>query len=103
MDSIVNRLTEIEETAEAIVRNAEKEKERLDQEYDKKRYDFDTQLEAETQARIGRIRSELERQISGILGDQSDENNTQIRSLQADYEKRHTEYAQEILRRITEV
>ena len=41
MDSIVNRLTEIEDAASAIVRHAEEQKEVLDQEYDKKRKAFD--------------------------------------------------------------
>lgn len=45
MDSIVNRLTEIEDAASAIVRHAEEEKEILDQEYDKKRKAFDDELE----------------------------------------------------------
>ena len=63
MDSIVNRLTEIEDAASAIVRHAEEQKEVLDQEYDE----------------------------------------TLIRTLQEEYEEKHTEYAQEILRHITEV
>ena len=48
MDSIVNRLTEIEDAASAIVRHAEEEKEILDQEYDKKRKAFDDELEKKT-------------------------------------------------------
>ena len=81
MDSIVNRLTEIEDAASAIVRHAEEQKEVLDQEYDKKRKAFDEELEEKTQARLNAIREDLEKE----------------------YEEKHTEYAQEILRHITEV
>ena len=49
MDSIINKLTEIESTASAIVQHAEAEKSALDEKFDKKRMDFDKELEADTQ------------------------------------------------------
>ena len=56
MDSIVNRLTEIEDAASAIVQYAEDQKEELNKEYDEKRKKFDAELEEKTQARIRSIR-----------------------------------------------
>ena len=41
MDSIVNKLTEIEDAASAIVAHAETQKEILDREYEEKRKAFD--------------------------------------------------------------
>ena len=67
MDSIVNKLTEIEKTASAIVEHAEAQKEVLDKEYDEKRRAFDTQLEAKTQTQIDKIRSELEKNTNRLL------------------------------------
>ena len=58
MDAILDKLTEIENAASAIVRHAEEQKDVLGQEFDEKR---------------------------------------------KEYEEKHTEYAHEILRRITEV
>ena len=103
MDSIVNRLTEIEDAASAIVRHAEEQKEVLDQEYDKKRREFDDELEEKTQARLNTIREDLEKKTSALLDSQSGCSETLIQALQDEYEEKHTEYAQEILRRITEV
>lgn len=103
MDSIVNRLTEIEDAASAIVQHAEKQKEVLDQEYENRRKEFDRELEAKTQARLNAIREDLEAKTSAILDSQSGSSETLIRTLQQEYEERHTEYAREILRRITEV
>ena len=40
MDSIINKLTEIESAASAIVQHAEAEKSALDEKFDKKRMDF---------------------------------------------------------------
>ena len=103
MDSIVNRLTEIEDAASAIVRHAEEQKEVLDQEYDKKRREFDDKLEQKTQARLNTIREALEKKTSALLDSQSGCSETLIQALQDEYEEKHTEYAQEILRHITEV
>lgn len=103
MESIVNKLTEIEAAASAIVTHAEAQKEALDKEYDEKRRAFDTELESKTQARLCAIREELEKNTSGILESQSGASEDTIRALEAEYAQKHTEYAHEILRRITEV
>ena len=103
MESIVNKLTEIEDAASAIVTHAEAQKEALDKEYEQKRRNFDTELEEQTQARLSSIRRELEKNTSGILESQSGASEDMIRALEKEYEEKHTEYAHEILRRITEV
>lgn len=66
MDSIVNKLTEIEDSASAIVQHAEDQKEALDKEYEEKRKAFDAELEEKTQARIRSIREELEQNTSAF-------------------------------------
>ena len=103
MESIVNKLTEIEDAASAIVAPAEGQKEGLGKEYGQKRRNFDTELEEQTQARLSSIRRELEKNTSGILESQSGASEDMIRALEKEYEEKHTEYAHEILRRITEV
>ena len=103
MDSIVNKLTEIEDAASAIVAHAETQKEILDREYEAKSKAFDADLEKQTQARINAIRDDLEKSTSGILDSQNGASTETIRELQKEYEERHAEYAREILKRITEV
>lgn len=103
MDSIVNRLTEIEDAAAAIVQHAEDQKEALDKEYDEKQRAFDAELEEKTQARIRSIRDRLEQSTSELLDSHSGQSSAAIEALQKEYDERHTEYAREILRRITEV
>ena len=80
MDSIINKLTEIEFAASAIVQHAEAEKSALDEKFDK--------LESET---------------SRILSGQSQESQDELDALQKEYNEKHSDYAHEILRRITEV
>ena len=92
MDSILNKLTEIESAAVSIVQHAEAEKSILDEKYDEKRRLFDLELE-----------DDLQNKTSQILSSQSDESLAQINALQKEYEENHTLYAQKILRKITEV
>ena len=103
MDSIVNRLTEIEDAASAIVQHADEQKEALDKEFDEKRRAFDAELEKKTQDRIDAIRAELEKRTSGLLDSQNGSSDAAIEALQQEYNERHTEYAREILKHITEV
>ena len=99
MDSILNKLTEIESAAVSIVQHAEAEKSILDEKYDEKRRQFDLELESETKKQIQAIQDDLQKKTSQILSSQSDES----LALQKEYEENHTLYAQKILRKITEV
>ena len=103
MDSILNKLTEIESAAVSIVQHAEAEKSILDEKYDEKRRQFDLELESETKKQIQAIQDDLQKKTSQILSSQSDESLAQINALQTEYEEIHTLYAQKSLRKITEV
>ena len=54
-------------------------------------------------AEIQKIRDHLETDTKNVLDGQSDDNSSATIALQKDYEERHTQYAEEILRRITTV
>ncbi|MBY0758465.1 hypothetical protein [Sellimonas caecigallum] len=103
MDSVIDKLTEIEVAASAIVSHAEKEKEELDREFEERRKEFDRELEEKTNEKIKKIQEELERDKKAMLDGQESASSDLIMSLQDEYETRHTEYAKEILQRITEV
>lgn len=103
MDSIVNKLTEIEDAASAIVQHAEDQKAVMDSEFDAKRKAFDADLEKKTEARLEAIRAGLSEKTSRLLDSQNDSSEEAIQALRKEYEKRHTEYAQNILKHITEV
>jgi hypothetical protein len=103
MESIVKKLSEIESAASAIVEHAEAQKEVLDHEYREKRNRFDTELEAKTSKKILEIQSDLASKTDALLKAQIGGRNDTIAALEQEYEKRHTWYAQNILKRITEV
>ena len=103
MDAILDKLTEIENAASAIVRHAEEQKDVLGQEFDEKRKKFDEDLENKTKARLEKIREQLEKEQSRVLNSSSGASEDTICSRRKESEAKHTEYAHEILRRITEV
>lgn len=103
MESIINKLTEIEMAASAIAEHAELQKSVLDKEYEEKRKQFDLELEQKTQSQLQKIRESLEADTQSLLNRQADSNDSCVLALQKEYENRHTFYAQEILKRITEV
>ena len=56
MDSIIEKLSDIENTAEAIVEHAEAQKYEIEKKIQAKRDQFDKDLEARTQKRLDEIR-----------------------------------------------
>lgn len=103
MDSIVRKLSEIESAASAIVEHAEAQKEVLDREYHEKRSKFDNDLEKKTSGEIQKIRDHLEKKTQKLLEEQTGGQCDAIAALEQEYNERHTWYAQNILKRITEV
>ena len=103
MDSIVKKLSEIESAASSIVEHAEAQKEVLDKEYQEKRRLFDIELESRTMSEIQKISDHLETDTQNVLNGQSSENKSATIALQKNYKERHSQYAQEILARITTV
>ena len=103
MNSIVNKLSDIESTAEAIVAHAEEQKPALEREIQDKRDAFDQKLEAETQKKLQAIRNELKKNTDKILEEQRLKNRSTIEALIQDFEVNHTKYAQQIVAQIIEV
>ncbi len=103
MNSIVKKLSEIENAAVAIVEHAEAEKITLEKEIADRRKEFDDSLETETVAKLNEIRSKLVTKMEQELKKQNAASEETIRSYTQEYEERHEEYARLILAHITEV
>lgn len=103
MDSVVEKLSDIESTAEAIVEHAETQKFEIEQKIQAKRDKFDHDIEDKTQEKLHRIRAEAEKKINALVNGQREKNQTTINALKKEYEEHHTDYAKEILKHMTEV
>ena len=84
MEQILNKLSEIEATANAIMQDAARQKQALSEEAEKQTKEFDASLEKET--RINELRAETEDQLS---------------RLDAYYEAHHESLCSELFQKIT--
>ena len=103
MESVIGKLAEIEETAEAIVRHAHEQKAEIASELQEARDEFDRVTEEETRQRISEIREGYEKRMSALIAEQKEKNHSVIEELKKDYEEHHAAYAGEILKNILEV
>lgn len=103
MDSIVNKLSEIETAAVSIVSHAEEQKKQLEEEMRKKTAKFDEDLAAKIQQKIASIHADLEKKMSDDLSAQEAASIETIKSYEQEYALHHEEYAQNIIQHIIEV
>ena len=92
MDSVVERLSEIEKTAEDIVEHAEKQKAEIEHQIQNERDVFDRETEQATQEKM-----------DAVMEEQREKNQKLLEELRKEYEENHEAYAREILEHITEV
>ena len=101
MDSVFQKLEDIEMTAEAIVEHAEKAaiEKRLQEERDQ----FDAKLAEDTKQKLDQIKQESEKKMEQILKEEKERHHSVIDNLENDYNQNRKAYVKEILERIIEV
>lgn len=102
MDNIVQKLSEIDHAAEAVVTHAEVQKANLEKQIQDQRDAFDAELEKRTQKELDEIKEGMERQMADIMARQNHRNDSAIKKLEQDFEEKHTVYAREVVRHIIE-
>ena len=100
MEQILNKLSEIELTAQRIIEDSDKEKQKLSAEAEQKCKAFDAQLEAETSAQIQKIRDGLEKEKDAQLSTLQADTKSTFSALDAYYEKNHTRLSKELFEKI---
>ena len=103
MNSVMEKLAEVEETAEAIVEHARLQKGEIERRIQDERDQFDKELEEETTRKINKIRAESEESVEKVLDQERKKNQSAIGNLKKEYEENHEAYAEEILRHMIEV
>lgn len=103
MDLIVKKLSEIEHSAVAIVKNAESQKMAVENEMIETRRHFDEFLNIDTERKLEQIRAGLETKMESELKEQKKSCEHTIETYKQEYETNCEQYAHDILARITEV
>ena len=94
MDTVINRLSDIEKAAVSVMDGASERKKQMAREMEEKTAAFDAQLEKENQDRISQMEEELQQE----LRQQSEDAKATMKRLEATYENRHEEYAQALFK-----
>ncbi len=102
MDTVVKKLADIEETAEAIVEHAQAQKSEIEKKIQNQRDRFDAAIE-ETRKQLEQIRKDADAKMERILKEQQEKNRSTIDNLKKEFEENHSAYAREILAHIVEV
>ena len=89
MEQILNKLSEIEATANAIMQDAARQKQALSEEAEKQTKEFDASLEKETSDEIRKIREDLAREKDARINELRAETEDQLSRLDAYYEAHH--------------
>ena len=95
MNSVMEKLAEVEETAEAIVEHARLQKGEIERRIQDER--------DQTTRKINKIRAESEESVEKVLERERKKNQSAIGNLKKEYEENHEAYAEEILRHMIEV
>lgn len=103
METIAEKLSEIEMTARSIVDGAQEQKHQMEMKMQKQRDTFDADMEKETNEKILKIQSDLATNMENLLKKQEEQNNNEIEALKQDFKEHHSKYAKQILERVIKV
>ena len=97
MEQILNKLSEIELTAQRIMEDCDRQKQQLSE---KKCKNYDEQLESRTAEQIRRIRQQLEEEKDSRLAQLRADTDATFSSLDAHYEQQHSQLSRELFEKI---
>ena len=100
MEQILNKLSEIELTAQRIMEDCGRQKQVLSEEAEKKCKEYDDQLESQTTEQIRKIRQLLEEEKDSRLTQLRADTDATFASLDAHYEQQHTQLSRELFEKI---
>lgn len=101
MEQILNKLSEIEATANAIMQDAARQKQALSEEAEKQTKEFDASLEKETSDEILKIREDLAHEKDARINELRAETEDQLSRLDAYYKAHHESLCSELFQKIT--
>lgn len=100
MDTVINKLWEIEEAAGAIADEANVRKKAFAKEMEDKTASFDAGLEQETARRIADIGHKMEADMEAMLARQKSDFETLLKQLEDNYNRYHTAYADALFQKM---
>jgi hypothetical protein len=103
VNQVIKELYDMEAQAGKIMENAGLSKQKLQEQKKRQMEDINIGIAAELEGRMSILRAQLEEQAKEDIRQLVEQNRQQIDLLDAEYRDNLTTYAQEIVRKITEI
>lgn len=100
MDTIINQLSQIEDSAASVMEDANLQKKTIAQEMSDKTAAFDQEQEAEIAQQIEALRADMEVKMNAKLEQQHGHAASVLLQMELNYEEHHEEYARRLFRQI---
>lgn len=102
MEQILNKLSEIEVTAQRIMEDADRTKTALSAETEQKCKDFDASLEQETNEQVQKLRESLEEKKDAELTALRQKTEASLKELDTYFEQNHERLSEELFHKLLE-
>lgn len=103
MNTIIKKLSQIEEKSVEIIENGALKKRALTKEYERRTNAFDEALSRKSEQKLNALRSDMEAGINARIKEQEEEADKAIKRLEHHYETHHKFYVEHLFRKMTEV
>ncbi|CUX72267.1 hypothetical protein BN3590_04628 [Clostridium sp. C105KSO15] len=96
MDTVIEKISEIESAAASIMNDANERKKAFAKEMEEQTVAFDAQLEAETNKKIEELRASMEISMNNRLEKQRNDSQKVLEAMEQRFEDHHTQYVGEL-------
>lgn len=96
MDTVIEKISEIESAAASIMNDANERKKTFAKEMEEQTVAFDAQLEAETNKKIEELRASMEISMNNRLEKQRNDSQKVLEAMEQRFEDHHTQYVGEL-------
>lgn len=96
MDTVIEKISEIESSATSIMDNANERKKAFAKEMEERTAAFDRQLEAETGKKIEELRAAMEINMKDRLEKQQSDSDKALTAMEKHYEEHHAQFAEDL-------
>lgn len=101
MDTVIEKISEIESAAASIMNDANERKKAFAKEMEERTAAFDAQLEAETNKKIEELQAAMEINMNNRLEKQRSDAQRILKAMEQHYEDHHTQYVEELFNTMT--
>lgn len=102
MDTVLNKISEIESAASQIMEEANARKKAFARKMEEKTTAFDTELETETSKKISELRAQMEVDMKAKLSKQQSDADQVLKGMEENYKAHHSAYAKKLFHALTE-